>query len=577
MLFVCSPVSAAVPGPVFGFSVSVSGDKKEKARQFRELLPKFESEKTKTAYERRDVFKELASLDLGPANKILFDAIRNPKEDILSKDEILRAYAGPNLSREAAVFLMTESFSHIRKRSWKVIGEVLSTAENEKSVDWMLTKGFKAIPTVEHEAQLVLVSVLEAFADKKGADAADKLLLNRKLRSEVQAELIRVVRKAKRVKSTKKVAKLFRWQSKEIMVEALRFMQAVKASEQSKLFYDGLESSHWEVRAASLDILGATRNPEMLKHLAPMLKDHEATVQLAAVHAIRAIGGNAAMDPLLEALDHASGRVMDDLLDALIWLTGKDLGVTPISWQAWWKTNRDTVEIRGISREEYEALLAGKEGGRTSTYYGLRVISNFVTFVVDISGSMEEKYRVPESSGDRGSSEKDKKGGATRVRDKSKTGKGRDKRKMVEAKKIEVAKKELIRVLGSVRQGTQFNLVPFSSLCTPWKPELVAMDEEVLEQAIAYIRKLKSGGETNVYDTLLHALADPKVNTIYFLSDGAPTAGKIQDHAEIIKRITELNSLRKVKIHAIGFKLDPKAKKLMRNLAEQNYGTFLDR
>lgn len=585
-----SSVAAPVSSFLVGLAASplswteAAGDqpsRKELQRKYAELKARYDEEKTKTAFERKETFRELAQLRIGPAYELLFAEVRDPKGDVLAKSEIVRAFAGEELTPEAAQFLLGESFQHLHERTWKVVGEVLATANDVDGLTWIVEKGYRAIPSLPNSAQMIVVEGLANIEDPRTADAAAKLLGNRKCPTQVQAEFIRILRLRKHDKAIKAVVKVFKWQDKDCMVEALRYLRAVQASEQSKLLYDALESDHWEVRATALDIMGATRNPELLRHLTPLLEDRTPAVQLAAIHAVRGIGGNDAIDPLLALLEDAEGRVKDDVIDALVWLTGKDFGASVASWTGWWEANRDKVTIAGITREEYEELLAGTAGGQTSTYYGLRVISNFVTFVVDTSGSMEEKYEVPQSAVSRKKGDDEEEKGLTGVRDKDKedekSGGGKKKSNKIVAKKIEVAKTELVRVLASVRKGTQFNMVSFASLCSPWRQELVAMDDETLGSARDWVEDLKSGGETNVYEALIQALADPKVDTIYFLSDGAPTAGKVQNPKEILDRVTEANALRKVKIHTIGFKLDPVAKKLMQKLAEQNYGTFLDK
>ena len=128
-----------------------------------------------------------------------------------------------------------------------------------------------------------------------------------------------------------------------------------------------------------------------------------------------------------------------------------------------------------------------------------------------------------------------------------------------------------------MRNGTQFNLVPFDSQYHLWRPGLVEMDDEIREDALRFVEALTAGGMTNIYDTLITALRDPEVNTLYFLSDGAPTMGEVVDPDAILAKVRELNEVRKVKIHTIGFHLDPVAKVLMRRLAQENHGSFVER
>ena len=50
---------------------------------------------------------------------------------------------------------------------------------------------------------------------------------------------------------------------------------------------------------------------------------------------------------------------------------------------------------------------------------------------------------------------------------------------------------------------------------------------ESLDLTIETVEERISPSETNVFDTLILAMQDPEVNTIYFLSDGAPTSGSV--------------------------------------------------
>ena len=247
-------------------------------------------------------------------------------------------------------------------------------------------------------------------------------------------------------------------------------------------------------------------------------------------------------------------------------------GTSKVSWEAWWQSKGKDAEIRGISRDEFDQIREESRNNTTGTYYGLRVISKFVTFIVDISGSMEEPYEVDSVKLPGG--RKGKRGG-TGVSEEDESSEGGKKKEVLP--KIEVARRELVRVLDGIPEGTQFNIIPFESSFTPWRPALVQMDEDVRLQSIEFVKQLNPRGMTNVFDTLASALEDPEVNTIYFLSDGAPTMGKITEPQGILDRIRELNAERKVKIHTIGFHLDPGAASLMRRLAEENHGDFVEK
>jgi predicted Fe-Mo cluster-binding NifX family protein len=106
-------------------------------------------------------------------------------------------------------------------------------------------------------------------------------------------------------------------------------------------------------------------------------------------------------------------------------------------------------------------------------------------------------------------------------------------------------------------------------------------------------------GATNIYDPLEKAFQfteDPGkakpgivgqpvakgVEVIFLLSDGMPNFGQIQQAGAIIKKIAEINKLKKVIINTIfcGSKDAPdfkEGKKFMKKLAKKNGGQFVER
>jgi hypothetical protein len=64
-----------------------------------------------------------------------------------------------------------------------------------------------------------------------------------------------------------------------------------------------------------------------------------------------------------------------------------------------------------------------------------------------------------------------------------------------------------------------------------------------------------------------------KVDTIFFVTDGAPTTGEIIEPQKIIDAITELNKSRGIAIHVICF--DKMAGERLRGLAERNGGKYV--
>src|SRR5690606_36460586 len=83
--------------------------------------------------------------------------------------------------------------------------------------------------------------------------------------------------------------------------------------------------------------------------------------------------------------------------------------------------------------------------------------------------------------------------------------------------------------------------------------------------------------DTASYDELEAAFGlDPEA--IYFVSDGAPTAGRIVAPTEIVATIARFNHVRRVLVHAIGIGSNDTTAaffgRFMRALAQANWGEY---
>jgi hypothetical protein len=181
-----------------------------------------------------------------------------------------------------------------------------------------------------------------------------------------------------------------------------------------------------------------------------------------------------------------------------------------------------------------------------ATFYGLEVVSDRLAFAIDVSGSMS----APAGSKGRTSTQRDT--GSTR---------------------LAVAKQELDKALRRISPGVQFNLFFFGSVVRPWKKELVAKDEKILGEALEHSGSQRPGGGTNIYDALMGAFADERVDTIYLLSDGDPSAGSVIDPNLIRERIARFNRVRKVQIHCISI---GQPSPFLRALAKENGGVYTE-
>ena len=313
-----------------------------------------------------------------------------------------------------------------------------------------------------------------------------------------------------------------------------------------------------EVAARGMGVLGS---PRAVPHLIAALADGAPLVAESAARALGLLGSPAAVTPLIDrlalavkppgpaagkgggaALDAQASdlRVADTIEKALERLTGMALGDDPELWRAWWKENRDKPPP-DTSRPNTPTTVSGPR------YYGFGVRSSRVLFVLDVSGSMGWNGR------------------------------------------LETARKELVQVLEHLPQKTRFGIVTFGDAADSWTDKLVYATPENVRKAVRHVDRLEPGRGTNSYGALRLAFKDEDVDTIFFLSDGAPTVGDLTEPGAILADVREMNRFRRVVIHTIALIMgDPPPNAMvaenpqamiafMKMLAEQNDGKYVEK
>jgi len=303
------------------------------------------------------------------------------------------------------------------------------------------------------------------------------------------------------------------------------------------------ESSDDALRNAALALLGdlGEENEDIL--VAAL--DHGLwSTRLVALHALEKLAVPASVGEIIARFPDQTGRMRIEFAETLFRMTGQSFGPRHQPWLAWWdKEGKNGFQIPSASelkqaKEELEiARLKETTGAR---FFGIRIISEHVVFIIDVSGSMDE---------------------LTRSRYVNIKG----------APRITKAKEELLASLDGLNPKSFFNIVPFSGSAYSWKPRMVQWSPEILAEAKEYVSKLGAGGGTNLIDSLYKAFEDPEVDTIFVLSDGEPTAGPITDPKSIRRAVQMLNRNRDVTIHsiAVGTSL-----KILEWLAEDTGGLY---
>lgn len=115
-----------------------------------------------------------------------------------------------------------------------------------------------------------------------------------------------------------------------------------------------LASDNNSVRWEAVTALGASKDPETIPHLVPMLKDVDVFVRMAAARVLGEMQAKPAVPPLIDALEDAETAVREAAFVALRTITGKDLKFDPLekneterarrvkAWRDWWKKESET-------------------------------------------------------------------------------------------------------------------------------------------------------------------------------------------------------------------------------------------
>jgi len=147
---------------------------------------------------------------------------------------------------------------------------------------------------------------------------------------------------------------------------------------------------------------------------------------------------------------------------------------------------------------------------------------------------------------------------------------------MGNARKVDILKRELERVLWMLPANTNVNIITFDANHRRWQDELQPLRGEGRTRAVNFARSINTGFGTNIFDSLELALQDRRVDTIFLLSDGQPTRGRITNPGQILQEIGRQNQARGATIHTIAFGAESD---FLRQLAAQNGGVyrFVDR
>ncbi len=221
-----------------------------------------------------------------------------------------------------------------------------------------------------------------------------------------------------------------------------------------------------------------------------------------------------ALDVLVALVADRVTRVSAAAHRALQRLSGKEIGRDAELWAAWWTTNRETWSAPLAERRDVP-----DDPKRTSArYHGLDIATDAGVFVADLSGSMKDPVG----------------GGESRT-------------------SWDVAAEELRRTIGALPDSFVTNLVFFQREVHSAFSAALPLSKAARVKAEAFIAGGSPGQEGDLLGAVLTALADDATDTVFLLSDGAPSCGELIERSRVRAAIRQRNRTRMCVIDTIGF------------------------
>lgn len=331
------------------------------------------------------------------------------------------------------------------------------------------------------------------------------------------------------------------------------------------------------LRRAALAAIAKGQNPARIDLFTAQMSHPDWSTRAIALGYLEKSRTRQGIGAIVAQLQHEERgtRMSAECVDALMRLTGMNFADRAADWAAWWQNNESTFEFpKAADAPRTEAPKRHEGETKVVQFYGIEVESKRVSFVVDVSLSMQEVMTDGENAG---------------------------------LTRLDVAKRELAKIIDGLEPGTLFNIISFCRDVEPWldqvgdlpaglggkKPAagttgtagdkeqkdekqrqkeaeaLKKFDENLRSKARKYVEKLELCESTNIHDSLEFAFQDPNVDTIFFMTDGEPNMGREVDPTRIREAVRRWNETRKIEICAISIGKDMD---LLKWLAEDSGG-----
>ena len=295
-----------------------------------------------------------------------------------------------------------------------------------------------------------------------------------------------------------------------IMYETLRALGRIGGASVKPLLLRAAASKDWRMRLGAAEVLlDHFRDRDSIEAMRKLSVEERQIIREEAAVTVGRNKVEPLFDSLILTMREGNLRCKWAAYEAMKAISGQDYALAPDAWDKWLRDKKK-------GKLNKDGTIEKKERMSVSTYYNFKIFSDRVLFVVDISGSMKWLAQPPQ--------------------------------------RIDIAKQELIKAIKSLDNKTLFNVMTFSSDVHMWsaRGEVAANDANVKSSLEWIDKRLMARGGTNTHLALMRSIRDnPKVDTVFFMSDGLPSSGKMELQEEILVALRNENRFRKVKFNTI--------------------------
>jgi len=223
----------------------------------------------------------------------------------------------------------------------------------------------------------------------------------------------------------------------------------------------------------------------------------------------------------------------------------------PDAWREFWEREQDRIVVPAV-------LKKARSGGTRAAFFGVPVSGASIAFLIDTSGSMEQAVAGTSAGG-------------SRSRDNSRLG---------------AAKQQIVLAVQAMDPNSRYQLLTFAAEARTWTRKPIRPASNSTRSLTELLSRLHANGGTNLFDGLVKALQldelgygeshKTRIDELFVLSDGEPTAGAVQDADAMLKLVREANKYAKVRIHCV-FTGVGEGASLLQRLAAENDGVFVQR